>query len=235
MKPRWLITVLVFAATGSMAAANTGIAANEAAPAAEMSGLPLVLHEDFQRGNTALERFEFDDPHAWKIIQDGDRTVLAQFKQADYKPPVRSPRNRAWVRDLIAGPFVIELRVRSTTRDYHHRDIVVFFGGVDDRHFYYAHLGKVADANSHQIMVVDNAPRAPVTTRRTNGTPWTDGYHTVRVVRNAAGATEVFFDGQSVLYTEDNRFPAGRLGIGTFDDTAHFDSITIWAEKKKPE
>src|SRR5688572_3934858 len=78
-------------------------AADEKAAAAlakERDGLPLVFHEDFKDAEKARARFGFDDPEAWKMIQDNGKNVLALVKRSNYKPPVRSIENRAWIKDL---------------------------------------------------------------------------------------------------------------------------------------
>lgn len=206
------------------------------APAKERDGLPLAYHEDFEAGDDDALRakFEFTDPAAWEIRKDGDRRVLALVKQSDYKPAVRSPVNIAWVKDLKVGPaFVMEVRLRSTTRDYGHRDLCLFFGGQDPTHFFYVHVAKAADPNAHNVFLVNGEPRKNIATRTTKGADWDDDYHTVRVTRKASGEIEVFWDGQSIMATDNKHFPVGRVGVGSFDDTGHFDQITVWGQVEK--
>jgi hypothetical protein len=200
-------------------------------PAAEEKGLPLVFHEDFSSGEKALPRFEYTDPKAWRIEKDGERTVLSQFAASEYVPAVRSPFNIAWIRDLKVGQFIYEVKLRSTVQDYGHRDLCLFFGGVDASHFFYVHLGKEADPHSNSIFKVDGQPRVSVATRRTDGTPWDDSYHLVRIVREESGRVEVFWDGKSVMVAEDKSFPIGRLGVGSFDDKGNFATLTVWGKK----
>src|SRR5688572_21667840 len=84
----------------------------------QLDGLPLLFHEDFKDADKALDRFQFDDPSAWKIVKDEDRNVLSLTKQCNYNPPVRSIRNRAFVKDLLVSqPFVLEVKLKSTVRD----------------------------------------------------------------------------------------------------------------------
>jgi hypothetical protein len=201
----------------------------------QVDGLPLLFHEEFKDGEKALERFEFDDPSAWKIAKDEERNVLALTRQCKYDPPVRSIRNRAFVKGLLVSqPFVLEVKLKSTVRDYGHRDLCILFGAVDDSHQFYVHLGKVADPNCNNIFLVDGKPRTNIATRTSKGTPWDDRYHTVRVVRKESGEVEVFWDGQSVMTADNKSFPVGKVGVGTFDDLGNFASITIWG-KKGPE
>lgn len=198
----------------------------------QLDGLPLLFHEDFNDGEKALERFQFDDPSAWKIVKDEDRNVLSLTKQCNYNPPVRSIRNRAFVKDLLVGqPFILDVKLKSTVKDYGHRDLCILFGAVDDSHQFYVHLGKVADPNCNNIFLVDGKPRTNIATKTSKGTPWDDKYHTVRVVRKESGAVEVFFDGLSVMAADNKSFPVGKVGVGTFDDLGNFASVTVWGKK----
>src|SRR5262245_50935268 len=183
-------------------------------PAKTLQGLPLVFHEDFQAGN--LDRWEMSDPAAWKLVKQGDRHVLSQFQQSQVKTPVRSPFNRALVRDVWVGDFVLDVRLQSTARDYGHRDLCVFFGFNDPAHLYYVHLGKQADPHAHSIFLVNNAPRVSIAKTRTDGTPWDDGWHTARVVRKVeTGRIAVYFDDldKPIMTAEDRQFSSGRVGV----------------------
>lgn len=207
-------------------------AAASAEPAKENMGLPLILHEDFTGGDKVMERFEFTDAKAWKMAKDGDKNVLSLFeKKSDYKPKVRSPLHIAWIKDLKVGAFVMEVRLRSTIPDYNHRDLCLFFGNTDPSHFYYVHLGKKADPNAHNVFIVDGAARKNIAKKVTEGTPWDDAYHTVRLVRKETGEIEVVWDGTSIMTAESKALPEGRLGVGSFDDIGNFAEITIWGKK----
>lgn len=201
------------------------------APAKERDGLPLVFHEDFENSEQARARFGFDDPEAWKIIDDQGQKVLSLVKQSKYKPPVRSIVNRAWIEGLEVGPFIMEVKLRTTARDYGHRDMSLLFGLVDNTHHYYVHLGQEADPNSNNIFLVDGAPRRNIASKTTKGTPWDAQYHTVRLERDET-TTKVYWDGEHVMTAETDKFRVGRLGVGAFDDTGNFAEITVWGKKK---
>jgi hypothetical protein len=69
-----------------------------------------------------------------------------------------------------------------------------------------------------------------ITEKQAGGTPWTNGWHNVKVVRRIAeGTIEVYFDDmQNPLMTaRDNTFTWGQVGIGTFDDHGNFDDIVV--------
>jgi hypothetical protein len=205
-----------------------------AEPAEENQGLPLLFHEDFKSPD-ALKKLTFTDKDAWKIIEDDvdgtKRPVLALVQQSNYKPPVRSPVNLAWINDLKVTHFVLEARCKSTQKPtVMNRDLCFAFGGLDPSHFLYAHMAAREDKIHNQIHLVDNKDREPVTVKHADKTPWDEKYHTVKITRDDTG-TKAYFDGQLLLTTDRKDFPTGRLGFGSFDDIANFAEITVWAQK----
>jgi hypothetical protein len=208
------------------------------APRPEAAGeMPLVLREDFERADRDRDRadWEFTDPDAWRIAEADGNHVLEQHRASRYEPPVRSPFNLALARKADVGDLVLDVQARSTAPDSPRRDLCIVFGYQDPTHFYYAHLGKQADPNHHNIFLVDGKPRASITEARTQGTPWTDGWHHVRVVRHAGdGLIQVFFDDMNapVLTAHDRTFTHGRIGLGSFDDTGQFDDLQVWGQPR---
>lgn len=187
----------------------------------------VVFEEDFESG---LDRWEVLDPQTWKLAQRGsNHTFEITERQSAYKPPVRSPGHVALVKDLELGSFEITFKVRSTLDTGNHRDCCVFFNYQDDQHFYYVHLGARPDPASGQIMIVNEAPRTPLTENERR-TPWTDEWHTVKVVRDIeSGTISVHFDDmlKPHMQISDKTFGKGRIGIGSFDDLNEFDAIVI--------
>lgn len=197
--------------------------------------LPVVFSDDFEQG---LDRWELLDPASWKLAaEDGNHAFSQHVKKSSYKPPHRSPFHVALVKDAVVGVFDLTARVKSTHKDYAHRDAVLVFGFQNSGQFYYVHFGRKTDPHANQIFVVDNAPRVKISTTTTDGTPWTDDWHTVRVRRTADdGTIEVFFDDmqQAAMTATDKRFESGRVGVGTFDDTADWDDIELRGEIAAP-
>lgn len=195
------------------------------------SRMPLLVREDFARADGS--DWEPTDPDAWRV---GDEGVYELHRQSRYSPPVRSPRNISLLKDVEVTDFTLEVRVQSTTRDYAHRDLCLFFGYQDPSHFYYVHLGKRADANANSIFVVDGAPRVSIAATRTDGTDWDDSWHRVRLVRTVdSGTIEVYFDAMEmpVMTAQDRRFAWGRVGLGSFDDTGRFDDFVLRGSRRK--
>ena len=203
----------------------------------ELKGLPLVFFDNFESGEA--DKWEQSDSQAWKIIEQGSNKVYSQFQQSQVQTPVRSPFNRALVKDLVVGDLVLDVKLQSTFKDYDHRDMCLFFGFQDPAHLYYVHLGKKADDHANQIFIVNNEPRKKISTTTTAGTAWTDEWHHARVVRKVdTGTIQIFFDNMEkpVMTATDKTFAWGQVGIGTFDDTGNFDDVIVYGKKiDRPE
>ncbi len=198
------------------------------------AGMPLLFSADFEDGK--MDAFEPTDPKAWKIAEDGGGKALSLFGKSDYKPEVRSPLNIALLKEHVVGDFVLEAKLRSTTKDYDHRDLCLIFGHRDPSHFYYVHFALKSDDHANSIFIVNGSPRLSIAKTRTNGTVWSEKYHTVRVVRKAAtGEIAVYFDDleKPAMTAQDATFKSGRVGLGSFDDTGNFDDVKLWGVKAK--
>lgn len=194
-------------------------------------GLPVVYVDDFQGGN--LQRWEFADEKAWRLLDLGGNKVLDQFQQSMVQTPVRSPFNRSLVKGLVLGSFQLDVDLKSTVKDYDHRSLVVFFGYQDPAHMHYVHFGKKTDDHANQIFIVNNAPRVKISTKTTPGTPWDDAWHHVRVARDvSSGVIEVYFDNmeEPVMTAVDKTFVWGQVGVGSFDDAGYFDNLVVRGE-----
>jgi acetyl esterase/lipase len=187
----------------------------------------VLFEENFETGRSL---WETTDDDAWDLIaNDGNHSFALNKRISNYQPKVRSPHNIALIKDLSAGDFEITFRVRSILDTGNHRDCCVFFGYQDPEHFYYVHLGAKPDPASGQIMIVNNAPRRPLTENKTL-IPWDDRWHKVRLVRKSStGEISVFFDDleRPIMHAIDTTFGRGRIGIGSFDDQNEFDDVRI--------
>jgi len=197
-------------------------------PVSAADQLPVVFQEDFEHG---ADRWQPQDPKQFKVKETDSGHVYSQFeKKSTFKPPHRAPTNVSVQKDVDVSEMEFTGRVRSTHPDYGHRDAVVFFGYQDPAHFYYVHLGKKTDDHANQIFIVNGADRKKISLTTTPGTDWTDNWHTVKIIRKPAdGTIEIYFDDMQkpVMTASDKTFTHGRIGVGTFDDTADWDDITL--------
>ena len=184
---------------------------------------------DFSEAN---DEWQMTDAAAWKF-EEG-RLRLFQ-KRSNYQPPYRSPLHIALLKEKEFHGFQLDVQIRSTHKDYDHRDVCLFFGYQGPDQFYYVHLGKKTDPHANQIFIVNQAARTKISTTTTDGTPWDDQWHHLRIIRDAdSGDIRVYFDNMDspAMTANDKTFPTGRIGLGSFDDTADFDDLKIVPLKK---
>lgn len=235
-----LITGLMLISTAS----HPALSAKEPAPLKTyqpdqvpkmMQGLPLLFHENFESGKA--DHWEPTDANAWKMIHQGGNHVFSLVnKRSKFEPPVRSPYNRALLKNFDVSDFIFDVKLQSTIPDYGHRDLCLFFGYQDDAHFYYVHLGKKMDDHANQIFIVNDKPRTKISTKTTAGTDWDDEWHHARVVRDTeSGSIKIYFDNmeEPVMTATDKTFVTGRVGIGSFDDTGNFDELLLFGKQVK--
>jgi len=224
MKMKKVLTLGLVMCTSALFAAN--LLAEES----QVTDLPLVFSEDFDKGH---DRWELTDDKAWTLRKvDGNNVFGLNKRNSDYQPKFRSPHNIALIKGLELTDFVITFKVRSTKDTGNHRDCCVFFCYQDATHFYYCHLGAVPDPHSGQIMIVKDAPRLALTKNK-NKTPWNDDWHQVKLTRNSKdGSIKVYFDDMKKVHMEikDTRFGKGRIGFGSFDDMNDFDEVRIYGK-----
>jgi hypothetical protein len=199
------------------------------AMAADDAEMPEIFTETFEDGAGSWTP---TDKSAWKLteIEEGNKVFDLIKKKSDYAPPHRSPHNIALKQGPEVSSFVLDVDVRSTSRPYDHRSLCLFFNYEDPSHFYYVHLGQKADPHANQIFIVNDAPRTKISTKTTDGTPWDDEWHHVRVKRDAeSGLIQVFFDDMEtpVMEATDKTFTSGTVGIGSFDDPGQFDNVKL--------
>jgi hypothetical protein len=199
--------------------------------------LPLLFADDFE--GTA-KSWRPTDAAAWQV-QEVDRDARGKpgkayrlLMQSKYEPPHRSPFNFSLVERVDATDFTLEANVRSTFKDYDHRDMVAVFGYQDSAHFYYVHFGKKADDHANQIFIVNDAPRVKISRLTSAGTNWDDDWHKIKISRDVeSGAIDVYFDDMDkpVMHAEDQTFSHGQVGVGSFDDTGDWDDVEVRGKK----
>lgn len=196
--------------------------------------LPVLLEADFVDAN--LQSWKMSDAEAWRVTETDTGKAIELFKQSKYKPEVRSPVNYALWDLREVTDFQLDVKLKSTTRDYGHRDLCLFFGYQDPKHFYYVHMAKEADPHAHSVFLVDGKPRVSIATDRTDGVSWTKGWHHARIVRDAtSGTITVYFDDMTkpIISAKDTTFTWGKVGIGSFDDTGMFTDIVLRGKLKE--
>lgn len=191
-----------------------------------------AYEQDFEKKDV-LKKFRFTQPDKW-VLSEGNKGMALEFTGiSDYQPPFRSPHTIGLISDKQFGSFVLEADLLQTGKEYGHRDMCIIFGFQDPSHFYYSHIATKMDDNAHQIMIVNNAPRAKISSFTTQGVEWGDKvWHKVKVERNIeTGSIKVFYDGTLVEEANDKTFGVGYIGFGSFDDSGKVDNIKIWSHQ----
>ncbi len=224
----WLCVLAALAVAMSFALARNAQAADDA----KKAELPLLYEAGFEDAEVGQEAADWKptDAKAWKVAEkDGDK-FYSQFQASKYQPKHRSPFNYTLLKEVEVGDFVLELSVQSTRAEYGHRDACFFFGHQDPDHFYYVHIATKTDDHANQVFIVNGAPRTKISKTSTAGTKWSEGWHNVKIVRKVEpGTIEVYFDDMEkpIMTAVDKTFTHGRIGFGTFDDTANFDDVKV--------
>jgi hypothetical protein len=199
--------------------------------ALDKDDLPLVFQDDFESGT---DGWTFQDPESWRIEKEGDSDnhVLSLFKAGGIEREHLAPRSVAMVEDLSAGDFILEARIRHRGKEYAHQDLCILYNITDDYQFYYTHIAPVSDDGANSVFLVNDAERAPIATERNDGTTWGNGWHKLRIIRDAqAGDITVFFDDmvKPIMVAKDKTFTRGAFGLSSFNDVGWFDDVKIWA------
>jgi len=203
----------------------------------------VVFEDDFEQGmdrwfatDTGLQESVWSIAPLGRVREAGH--VLRVAGKSNYEPPFRSPHSIALIKDVVVGSFELTVKVQNTSINAgDHRDLCFFWGFQDPAHFYYAHLGAKPDPHSSQIFIVNGAARKMITTNKSQGIPWTDGWHAVKVkYQSESGQMQVYFEDMNtpVFIASDKTFDWGRVGLGTFDDSGNFDNVQLRGEVIQP-
>lgn len=218
-------------------------------------GYTLQYEQSF-KSKKSYNDFMMTDSSAWKLGKKEGNTFLALEGKSKYEPPHRSPLNIALIKGLTFGSFVLEVDILQSgvkgtpiaqfmrenpdptkAGGYAHRDHCFFFGFQDPAHYMYIHVAKHGDNNAHNVFVVDESPRTPITDFRTVGVDWgVEVWKKIRIVRDIEkGTVALYFDDMltPIMIADDVPFEQGFIGFGSFDDIGWVDNIKIWAPSSK--
>jgi hypothetical protein len=175
----------------------------------------------------APEDWEFDGNGTWTTRGD----VLVLEKAGVPGGPIRRPGALAIRRGQPVADVEFQVEVRSTApADLAVRDVLLIVGYQSPSRFYYIHLAAKTDAVHNGIFLVNDADRRRIDDGKGVARLTDQAWHRVRVVRRGTtGAIEVFFDddAQPLLKASDRTLSQGRVGVGSFDETAEFRRLEI--------
>ncbi len=203
-------------------------------------GYSLVYETDFS-SDSLWDDFALTDPDIWRRVDKNGESYLELHERiGGYKPEVRSPHAIALLTKMKVGDFILEVDAESTNISAGaHRDTCYFFGFMNPENFYYVHIASGADPNAHNIFLVKDAPRTNIATYTTKGIDWGIGIrHRIRIERTVKdGAIRIYFDDmqEPIMKTTDTHFALGYVGLGSFDDTARYYAMKLYAPETTDE
>jgi hypothetical protein len=175
----------------------------------------------------ALSRFTLDGSGSWGVK---DRMLILE-KAGTPGGPIRRPSALAVLQSDPLVRATVQVELRSTApEEVKNRDLEIIFGYESPTRFYYVHLAGITDANHNGIFLVDNKDRRRIDDGTAAPQLKDREWHRVRLERDGTtGRIEVFVDGtaQPALRATDTAVEAGRVGLGSFDDTGEFRGFSV--------
>jgi hypothetical protein len=175
------------------------------------------------------KEWTLDGSGTW-TIRDGLLVLVTAGKPGG---PIRRPSALAIVNGPDLTDTTLEVDVRSTAAlppVTPRRDALLVAGYQSPSRFYYVHLSAARDDVHNGIFLVNEADRRRIDSRA-DITPLVDqAWHRVRLVRAAAtGRLEVYVDDRTepIMVAVDTTLGWGRVGVGSFDDTAEFRRVVV--------
>lgn len=204
-----------------------------------------IYHQDFD-SEKSLNGFRFASADQWQWGEDEDGNgYLHLTGPNDYTPPVRSPHSIAVLDTYLLEDFILEVDLLQIPVQHEckgddciicqHRDLCIFWNIQDSTHFNYAHIAAHTDNVSHQVHVVNDAPRTAITSNRSYGVQWGDNKWNRVKLTHQNGRTSIYFNDMKtpVLQAEGETFKEGYIGFGSFDEMGKIDNIRLYAKDYK--
>jgi len=181
-----------------------------------------ALAEGFTDGDAA--DWEPLTPSRWSVVMDeGD---YAYFLNTTGYSSLSGDRLGEY--SLLPGSYgdftmTLQARLVDAVDGNAQADFAIVFGYQNSNNYFYMMFNNDADLTA--LFRVVNGVRQQVAIAGQN---WvTDNlYHAIEISRSG-GEITVLFDGATVLTATDTTFATGRVGVGSFNDSAYFDDISV--------
>jgi len=169
------------------------------------------------------------EPSDWNISGDGDAQVLTLQHARNPLPGPRRPIQFALTPIEPYRTLTLEADVQPWQLS-----LIIVFAYQDEAHFNYAHLSVdtgVKQPVHNGIFHVYGGERVRISsTRGPSAFPVTKKWYHVTLTHDAvAGTVDVSVNGEPIpaLHAVDVSLGAGRLGLGSFDETGEFRNVKI--------
>lgn len=165
----------------------------------------------------------------WKVDREGGVEVLRLVQKRGPLPGPRRPIQFALSEVPAYSRLTVEADVKPLARS-----LLIVFGYRDEAHFDYAHLS--TDTGTKQpvhngVFHVYGGERVRISNERGPASfPASGQWYRVRLTHDArTGTVDVLVNGRAVpaLHAVDLSLGAGKVGLGSFDETAEFRNVRI--------
>lgn len=175
----------------------------------------------------SLSMLTLDGTGTWEVKDH----MLVLTKAGTPGGPIRRPSALAVLQSDPLVRATVDVEMRSTApEDVKNRDLEIIFGYESPSRFYYVHLAGITDPNHNGIFLVDNKDRRRIDDGTASPQLKDREWHRVRLERDgSSGRIDIFVDGSKlpVLKASDTTIAAGRVGLGSFDDTGEFRKLSV--------
>ncbi len=120
--------------------------------------------------------------------------------------------------------FTLEAKLGDDVVNNAAADYAVVFGFQDANNYYYMLFNN--DQNLTQLFKVINGSRTLLETANSGDWLNDNAYHSIEVKRTGS-AISVRFDGNVILNANDSSLGAGKVGVGSYNDSAYFDDVNV--------
>jgi PKD repeat protein len=123
--------------------------------------------------------------------------------------------------------FTLTLRARTAEPSTNvWRDYLIIFGFQDPENYYYAFFNASVDYDSNAIMKREGGSVVKISDPDEPPTIVDSSYHDIEITRVGDTIT-VKMDGVTTFTAADSTFGAGRIGLGSYNDSAYFDDVNV--------
>jgi len=180
---------------------------------------------DFEEGNAEGWSPRITDAGRWSVGPDkGDMAYYindGSFNSLD--------GGRLGTYSLLAGDygdftFTAQARLGADVNTAANADYALVFGYRDAENYYYVMFNNNPDYT--QLFKVSEGTRGTALASASKDWLIDNAYHGIEVSR-AGSVIIVLFDGEEVLRATDNSQITGRVGVGSFNDSAYFDEVSV--------
>jgi len=200
---------------------DTSFNANEIMPDSSLSIVfaPVVT---FDNGLMPLDWILLTESR-WSVVDDNGNNALF-LNTTSYQPLSGNRLGEYIVSPDSYGDFTLTAEAKTNeTSGNTNADYAMVFGFQDGENYYYMLFNRTM--SNAQLFLVDGGVRQEIATV-TQSLLIDDEYHDVEV-RRTGDTIEVRFDNTMVVQIVDSIFLTGKLGLGSFNDSAYFDNIRI--------